>query len=271
MRQSSPSWPTVPFPSDWIVPEWSVPTDVRAVFTGRAGGESLPPYDSLNLGTHVGDDQAMVAHNRALVQQALGVIPVYVQQVHGTGLCELSDPCSDLMTADAVHTRQRGVACSIMVADCLPILLCDTDTGRVGALHAGWRGLAGVGGKGVVEVAIEEFRHLAQAGYAPSATKIIAWLGPCIGPEAFEVGPEVRNAFVAHNPAAQNCFAPGNANKWFANLPALAAQRLAAMGVTDVTGNDGSLSWCTVSNPLRFFSYRRDGVCGRHAAFIWRV
>jgi YfiH family protein len=254
-----------------MVPEWNAPSDVRAVFTGRAGGMSVAPYDSLNLGTHVGDDAALVARNRALVQQALGVSPVYVQQVHGTGLCELSGLVADPMTADAVHTQQRGVACSIMVADCLPILLCDTDTGRVGALHAGWRGLAGLQGKGVVEVAVEDFRRLALAEYAQPATKIIAWLGPCIGPQAFEVGPEVRQAFVAQDSAAQSCFVPGNTGKWLANLSALAVQRLSRVGVNEVAGNDGSAGWCTVSNPSRFFSYRRDGVCGRHAAFIWRM
>jgi YfiH family protein len=154
-----------------------------------------------------------------------------------------------------------------LVADCLPILLCNADGSRVAALHAGWRGLAGKDGLGVVE-AVWLMLNSGPGGAAHSG--VMAWQGPCIGPSAFEVGDEVRAAFVLHGAEAAACFTPLGAGKWLANLPALARQRLRALGVTAVYGNDGSPAWCTVANPSRFFSYRRDGVTGRMAACIWR-
>lgn len=257
------------FASDWLVPQWPAPVGVRAVCTTRVGGVSAPPYDTLNLGTHVGDDAACVTRNRALLEGALGVRPVFLNQVHGARMQALGLQTPDGLEADGAFTRERGVACTMMVADCLPILLCDAHGTMVAAVHAGWRGLAGTGGMGVVEQIYQRFE--AQAGVEPAQTaiKLIAWLGPCIGPQAFEVGSEVRNAFTAAAAQAAACFKPLPDGKWLADLPALARQRLQALGVVQVYGNDSSPGWCTVGNPSRFFSHRRDRVSGRQAACIW--
>jgi YfiH family protein len=256
--------------SDWLVPQWPAPAAVRAVCTTRAGGRSVAPYDSLNLGDHVGDDILAVGANRALLHEAIQARPVFLSQVHGSGVAALDSHTAHGTEADACFTRERGVACTIMVADCLPVLFTDTQGSFVAAAHAGWRGLAGVGGTGVLEAVYKHFSAPGLDPYAPIATKIIAWLGPCIGPEAFEVGSEVKAAFEAHDPRAAACFRPAAvAGKWLADLPALARQRLAVLGITQVSGNDGSRAWCTVSNPSRFFSHRRDGVSGRMAACVW--
>ncbi len=255
---------------DWLIPQWPAPAGVRAVCTTRAGGHSAPPYDSLNLGDHVGDDTLAVGANRAELAQALGAHPVFLQQVHGSGVVALGPHTPHGTAADACLTRERGVACTIMVADCLPLLFTDTQGSFVAAAHAGWRGLAGQGGVGVLESIFKQFSACGKSGSASSAPEIIAWLGPCIGPQAFEVGPEVKAAFEAHDPQAGACFRPAAVpGKWLADLPALARQRLAALGITHIYGNDGSLPWCTVSHPSRFFSHRRDGVSGRLAACIW--
>jgi polyphenol oxidase len=262
-------------PADWLQPDWPAPAQVHALCTTRTGGYSAAPYDSLNLGTHVGDDLAMVQANRALLQQALGRRPVFLEQVHGTACVALTPDLPDGTQADACSLRagQTGLACTIMVADCLPILLCDTAGSWVAAAHAGWRGLAGTQGQGVVEATLAEFYAskvpLAATEYAQAAPEIIAWLGPCIGPEAFEVGDEVRAAFVAAQPQASVHFVPHGDGKWLASLCGLARQRLAAAGVSRVYGNDGSNAWCTVNQPSRFFSHRRDRVSGRFAACIW--
>jgi hypothetical protein len=261
--------PSVLFASDWLVPQWPAPAGVRAVCTTRAGGVSAPPYDTLNLGTHVGDDAACVARNRALLQAALGARPVFLNQVHGAHMQALGPQTPDGLEADGAFTRARGLACTMMVADCLPILLCDTRGTMVAAVHAGWRGLAGSGGAGVVETIYQQFMAQGVAEPAQAAIELIAWLGPCIGPQAFEVGSEVRDAFTAAAPQAAACFRPLPEGKWLANLPALARQRLQAAGVSQVYGNDSSPAWCTVGNPSRFFSYRRDRVSGRQAACIW--
>ncbi len=247
---------------DWLVPKWPAAPGVRAVCTTRAGGRSLPPYDSLNLGDHVGDDALAVGSNRAVLAQALGARPVFLQQVHGRGVVTLDAHTPQGTQADACLTRERSVACTIMVADCLPLLLTDGRGSVVAAAHAGWRGLAGDVGVGVVETL--------HAALKVPARELMVWLGPCIGPQAFEVGPEVKRAFEAHDPQAAACFRPAAApGKWLADLPALARGRLAALGITQVYGNDGSPSWCTVTNPSRFFSHRRDRVSGRLAACIW--
>jgi polyphenol oxidase len=263
-----PAKPATPWPADWLLPDWPAPAGVRAVCTTRAGGMSGVPYDSLNLGTHVGDDPLHVQRNRAVLQQALGVRPVFMDQVHGTRMLEL-DAQTPNMQADGCSTTEAGVACTVMVADCLPILLCDAEGHRVAAVHAGWRGLVGTDGQGVVEQIYKQFVPLAQEGRARAAPKVIAWLGPCIGPQAFEVGAEVRAAFVADQPQAAHCFAPLPGGKWLADLAALARLRLEALGVHAIYGNDSSAPWCTVSNPSRFFSYRRERVTGRLAACIW--
>lgn len=255
---------------DWLVPQWPAPAAVRAVCTTRAGGRSVAPYDSLNLGDHVGDDILAVGANRALLHEAIQARPVFLSQVHGSGVVALDPHTAHGTEADACFTRERGVACTIMVADCLPVLFTDMQGSFVAAAHAGWRGLAGVGGVGVLEAICKHFSAPGIDSSAPIATKIIAWLGPCIGPEAFEVGSEVKAAFEAHDPRAVSCFRPAAAaGKWLADLPALARQRLAALEITQVYGNDGSRAWCTASNPSRFFSHRRDGVSGRMAACVW--
>jgi YfiH family protein len=251
----------------WLVPDWPAPPNVRAVCTTRDGGVSVGRYESFNLGDHVGDDGVHVAENRSRLQQAVGARPVFLQQVHGTGVVALDaaqDVVRDGTAADACTATAAGLACTIMVADCLPVLFTDEAGHRVAAAHAGWRGLAG----GVLEQTFERF----EAGQANGASKVIAWLGPCIGPKVFEVGPEVKAAFEAHAPEAANCFKSAPAPcKWLAGLPALARQRLLAAGVDAVYGNDGSDAWCTVTNPSRFFSHRRDGISGRFAALVWKV
>ena len=243
---------------DWLIPQWPAPASVRALCTTRAGGQSSPPYDSLNLGEHVGDRASDVASNRKILRQAIPAKPVFLTQVHGAQVAWLTDQTADGTVADACITEQPGMACTIMVADCLPILLTNQEGSIVAAVHAGWRGLAGCDGVGVLEGVVKCFN-----------TQVMAWLGPCIGPQAFEVGADVRDAFVANNPAALPLFLPHATGKWLADLQGLARQRLVALGVSQIFGNDGSQSWCTVSQRSRFFSHRRDGVSGRMAACIW--
>ena len=243
--------------------------------TTRAGGQSAAPYDSFNLGDHVGDRAQDVAANRDALAQALGAKPVFLSQVHGTKVQWLGPDTAQGTCADACLTDQPGVICTIMVADCLPVLLTNVRGSHVAAAHAGWRGLAGQGGRDVLEAVLEHFEALAGVNKSTGASEIIAWLGPCIGPDAFEVGEEVRTAFVAQDPAALSLFRPANTSatanpKWLADLPGLARLRLSALGVGRVYGNDGTRDWCTVSNPSLFFSHRRDRVSGRLAACIWR-
>ena len=269
--------------NDWLTPDWPVAPHVRAVFTTRRGGVSPVPWDSLNLGDHVGDDSARVEANRARLGQAVGGRAVFLKQVHGAGVLSINSSTADGQVFDACVTSQRKVACTIMVADCLPVLLASADGCSVGAAHAGWRGLAG----GVLEAVFASITALAQDQRARSATnnvahdgvELMAWLGPCIGPTAFEVGAEVKAAFEAVQPQSAQCFVSAGKGKYMADLPALARLRLAALGITNVYGNDGSEKWCTVSNPSRFFSHRRDAgvglgsngfaTTGRMAACIW--
>lgn len=266
---------------NWLKPNWPAPAGVHAVCTTRLGGVSAAPYDSLNLGDHVGDDPAHVAANRAIFQHATGANAVFLNQVHGTTVLQLAadtggyapgstvDMAQPPM-ADAAITGAAGVACTIMVADCLPVLFTTTDGRWVGAAHAGWRGLAGVAGIGILEQTYKQFRALDLMHKGQVDIEIIAWLGPCIGPQAFEVGDEVREAFVAQDPQAADMFQPLHPGKWLANLPGLARQRLTSLGITQIFGNDGSAGWCTVTQSSRFFSHRRDRVSGRLAVSIWR-
>ncbi len=262
----------------WLRPDWPAPPHVRALFTTRgesaAHGASAAPFDFFNLGDHVGDDVAAVAANRARLSAALGARPVFMNQVHGHDVRLLSPGMPDGATADAAVSTVPGLACTVMVADCLPVLITDTAGRAVAAAHAGWRGLAG----GVLERALESFRACALAASASEAIKneaidLMAWLGPCIGPRSFEVGPDVRAAFVDADAGAAACFAPQPGGKYLADLPALARRRLAAAGVVRVFGNDGGDDWCTVRQPARYYSYRRDqaprGGTGRMAACIW--
>ena len=256
-------------PLDWLAPKWPAPRNVRSLCTTRNGGVSQSPWNSLNLGTHVGDDKSAVSYNRLVVQKTIATRPVFLEQVHGHQVLVLTRDVPDDCTADAATTMLAGLACTVMVADCLPVLLCDTQGRMVAAAHAGWRGLAGHGGEGVLSATLKHFEALAPVDTAQAATEVIAWLGPCIGPTAFEVGDEVRAAFVAKEALAVQCFVPAGKGKWFADLPGLARQQLSARGVRQIFGNDGGPEWCTVGNPSRFFSHRRDRVSGRQAACIW--
>lgn len=254
---------------EWLIPDWPVPAQVRALCTTRQGGVSQGPYAGLNLGLHVADDAAHVAINRQRLAIGLGSRPVFLSQVHGTACVAIDTSTPDGTEADACTTAQPGAVCTVMVADCLPVLFAASDGSRVAAAHAGWRGLLGQGGQGVLEETLESFRPLAQVNCAADAPEVIAWLGPCIGPSAFEVGDEVRAAFVEAHPDTAAFFAAHTAGKWWADLPGLARYRLHAAGVRHIFGNDGSTAWCTVNNPSRFFSHRRDRVSGRFAACIW--
>jgi polyphenol oxidase len=247
----------MPFPAGWLVPDWPAPAHVRAVCTTRAGGVSHGAFESLNLGDHVGDAPDAIAQNRARFKAAIGAQPVFLQQVHGRHAIALDAKTPDGAQADGCFTRERSIACTIMVADCLPVLFTDSQGNVVGAAHAGWRGLAG----GILESVVQELG-------VPAKT-LLAWLGPCIGPDVFEVGGEVKAAFESQGMSASAMFRTHTENKWLANLPGLARQRLQALGITRIHGNDGSRAWCTVSNPSRFFSHRRDRISGRFAASIW--
>ena len=265
---------------DWLIPDWPAPANVRAVFTTRQGGFSAVPYDTMNLGDHVGDKPEDVQSSRAALQRVTGTHAVFLKQVHGADVLELAAGMADGATADACVSTQNRLACTIMVADCLPVLLTTEDGAMVGAAHAGWRGLAGAGqlqNKSVLEAVYEPFRALAQQVRLPPAIKTIAWLGPCIGPSAFEVGPEVKAAFEAGHAEAQRFFVPVASGKFLADLAGLARLRLQSLGITQIYGNDGGPGWCTVNNPSRFFSHRRDagaggngfGTTGRMAACVW--
>jgi YfiH family protein len=262
---------------DWLIPDWPAPPGVRAVFTTRQDGVSIAPWDSMNLGDHVGDAPAQVAANRALLAQATGAKPVFLQQVHGSAVLPLDGETPHGLQADAAITSQHGVACTIMVADCLPVLFTTTEGSAVAAAHAGWRGLAGQQGHGVLEQTFECFRALAHKERAQAAINTIAWLGPCIGPTAFEVGAEVRAAFVDSHADAAHFFTAATSGKYLADLAGLARLRLQALGIAQIFGNDGSAPWCTVGNASRFFSHRRDAgvrgnglnTTGRMAACIW--
>jgi YfiH family protein len=243
-----------------IVPGWPAPANVRGCTTTRRGGVSRGPFASLNLAAHVGDDAAAVAANRGRLRKALGLIaePVWLSQVHGCETVSLDGDAfgargCETPVADAAVTRAPGQVCAVLTADCLPVLLCDRAGTCCAAVHAGWRGLQ----RGVIEAA------LARLG-VPGAD-VLAWLGPAIGPERFEVGPEVRAAFVGQDPGASGAFRAGAGDRWLADLYALARRRLAAAGVRSISG--GGL--CTVSDAGRFYSYRRDGRTGRMATLIW--
>jgi polyphenol oxidase len=249
-----------------LAPDWPAPARVRAVCTTRVGGVSAPPFATLNLGDHVGDDPAAVAANRQALAATLAARPVFLRQVHGSRVAQLTAATPDDTEADGCFATEPGVACTIMVADCLPVLFAAVDGAVVGAAHAGWRGLAGERGVGVLEAACRGMWHA--SGARPADT--IAWLGPCIGPQAFEVGPEVKAAFEAVDPGAAALFRAHGNGKWLADLPGLARRRLQALGLTRIHGNDGGDRWCTVANPSRFFSHRRDrGASGRFAAAVW--
>jgi polyphenol oxidase len=240
--------------SDWIIPQWPVPPHVRAVSTLRSGGFSQGGFASLNLGLHVGDDAARVQKNRDLLAATLELptAPLWLDQHHGCTVVRAND--AQTRHADASFTTAPGAVCAIMTADCLPVLLCDSKGSRVAAIHAGWRGLA----HGIIE---ESARSL-------GGDDLIAWLGPAIGADAFEVGDEVRSIFTAQlGEAAQTAFRPHNKirNKWHADIYALARIALQRIGIKAVYGGER----CTFSESEHFFSFRRDAETGRMATLIW--
>ncbi len=245
-----------------IQADWPAPPHVHAVVTTRAGGVSAAPWNSLNLGAHVADDAGAVRENRARLLHALQAIapcgePQWLNQVHGVAVVaaekNVDRRCHYAPDADATFTREKGLPCVVMTADCLPVFFTDRAGTQVAVAHAGWRGLC----DGVLEATLKKFSEPAD---------VLAWMGPAIGPEKFEVGEEVRAAFMEQQSQAENCFRPASsAGKWLADIYALARLRLAAAGVQFVYGG----GFCTVTDDVRFFSYRRDGKTGRMASVIW--
>ncbi|MBP8120965.1 MAG: peptidoglycan editing factor PgeF [Burkholderiales bacterium] len=234
------------------VPDWVVPANIRALQTTRNGGTSKAPWASFNVGDHVGDDATAVAANRALLVSRLPAEPLWLTQVHGIAAVD-ADQRPKIRDADAAFARQPGSVCVVMTADCLPVLLCDRRGTIVAAAHAGWRGLAA----GVLESTV--------AAMKVDPGELLVWLGPAIGPRCFEVGDEVRNAFVMDNQAAGLAFVSHEAGKWLCDIYLLARQRLQRMGIMAISGGGE----CTVTEADRYFSYRRDGVTGRMASLIW--
>lgn len=237
-----------------LIPHWPAPAHVRALTTTRVGGVSQGPYTSLNLGLHVGDAAGAVAQNRERLQAAaqLPAAPTWLAQVHGTQVVDAAR-VAEGTEADGSVAFGPGAVCAVLTADCLPVFLCDKAGTAVGVVHAGWRGLVA----GVIEAGI--------AKLARAPAELLAWLGPAIGPNAFEVGPEVREAFVRKDALMDGAFAPAQADRYLADIYALARRTLARAGVPYVGGGE----YCTVTAPEHFFSYRRDGVCGRMASLIW--
>ena len=227
---------------------------MKSVITTRHGGVSHEGYASFNLADHVGDDPEAVKYNRKQlrVDLELPTEPCWLQQVHGTRVINAGSPVEGL-EADGSFALQPGVVCAVMTADCLPVLLSDREGTRVAALHAGWRGLAA----GILEQGVEVL------GVSPE--QLLAYLGPAIGPQAFEVGDEVRQDFFDHDPKAAEAFKPAGSGKWMADIYLLARQRLNARGLENIHGGQR----CTFLEEADFFSYRRDRTCGRMASLIW--
>ena len=237
-----------------IEPDWPAPAHVRAGTTTRLGGVSKGGFESLNLAGHVEDDPQAVAENRRRLVASLRLPgePFWLTQIHGCHIA-LGDRDRPGCQADGVYTSRSRVVCAVLTADCLPLLLTDRDGREISAVHAGWRGLA----SGIIEQAVTRMR-------AP-AKSILAWMGPAIGPAAFEVGDEVRDVFVKQAAEDALAFAAGRPGHWWADIYQLARQRLNRAGVGFISGGD----YCTVADRERFFSYRRDGVTGRMASLIW--
>lgn len=252
---------------DWLVPAWGA-ANVGALMTTRRGGVSAAPFDSFNVRAAVGDDPQAVAHNQRRLAQATGARPVFLNQVHGAAVARLSAadarPDAAMHTADASVTTEPGLGCTVQVADCLPVLFAAPHGRAVGAAHAGWRGLA----LGVLEATLTAVCEAAHCGPG----EVQAWFGACIGPTRFEVGSDVLEAFGAlpspeleGSAKAAARFVVSQPGKWLADLPGLARDRLRTAGVRAIGGG----TWCTVDDPSRFFSFRRDRVTGRMAAVVW--
>lgn len=241
---------------EFIYPDWLAPQNVRALTTTRVGGYSAAPFDSFNLSLRSGDNVEHVKRNRALLIESanLPTEPVWLRQVHGNRVIDAADnePYSE---ADGSYTKQPRVVCAVLTADCCPVFLCDRQGTRVAVLHGGWRGIA----RGLIEQGV--------ARMGVSAADLLAWLGPAIGPSSFEVGDDVYDAFTSQNLEAATAFKRRDNSRWLADIYALVRQRLQALGVTEVSG----ANHCTVLERQRFFSYRRDRVCGHMASLIWMV
>jgi polyphenol oxidase len=240
---------------DVLVPQWPAPATVHAAFTLRTGGVSTGRFASLNVGLHVGDAPEAVAENRRRVRVQLDLPqePAWVEQVHGIDVYDADRGAPSAPQADAAIARRTGCICAVQVADCLPVLLAASDGAVVAAVHAGWRGLAA----GVLEASVRRL--------CLDPERLLAWLGPAIGPAHFEVGEEVRAAFMAKDREAARAFTANPRGRWQCDLAALARQRLRRLGISAVFGGE----WCTFADPQRFFSHRRDAACGRMAALIW--
>ncbi|GAA6135871.1 peptidoglycan editing factor PgeF [Oceaniserpentilla sp. 4NH20-0058] len=236
----------------WFTPDWPAPRNVKALSTTRMQGVSVAPYDSNNLGAHVGDDEHSVKQNRLNLRSKLPSEPLWLNQVHGVDLVDASE-YQGVCDADGAFAHNPNQVCTVMTADCLPVLFCNAQGTQVAAAHAGWRGLL----DGILEQTVARFEQ---------ASSVMAWLGPAIGPTAFEVGEEVKQGFCDKQPEAQVYFKPTHRDgKWLADLYGLARFRLSLVGVTQIYGGE----FCTFTEPQRFFSYRRDGVTGRMASCIW--
>ena len=241
-------------PGEWVVPDWPAPARVRAFVTTRAGGVSAGEYASMNLGGSSGDEEENVSRNRHIVRTHMPSDPIYLAQVHGNDVVDLDAPrVPGRPRADAAVTATPGTVAVVLTAVCLPLFLADKAGRRVAVAHAGWRGLAA----GVVEQALAALRA--------EPRDVVAWMGPAIGPRAFEVGPEVKEAFERSDPGAGAAFADHKPGKFMADLYALARRRLARAGVQGIHGGN----FCTYTDTVRFFSYRREQRSGRMGAFIW--
>lgn len=241
---------------DTVTAVWPAPPNVRALTTTRIGGVSRGPYEAFNLGDHVGDDPDAVRRNRALLREVLKLPaePLWLKQVHGTNVVNAASARRGV-TADGAWTDKPGIVLAVLTADCLPVFLCDRAGSKIALLHAGWRGLA----SGVIEAGVRQL--------GVSGTEVLAWLGPAIGPDSYEVGDEVQAAFIGCDAAAAAAFRPSGAGRWRADLYELARQRLRALGVGAISGGEH----CTLREEDRFFSFRRDGQCGRMASLLWLI
>ena len=235
-----------------IIPNWPAAKNIKAVSSTRNGGISTGKYESLNLGMHVGDDESKVRTNRAKLADTADMPcqPVWLNQTHSSRVIEVVEPTQAILDGDGLFTKQQSIVCSVMTADCLPVLLANVEGTQVSAVHAGWRGLSA----GIIENAVRKFDG-----------EVIAWIGPAIGSTSFEVGKDVFDSFVTIDSSATRAFNKINHNKWLADMNMLVTQKLNLSGVTNVSYS----GCCTFSEPQRFFSYRRDGVTGRLATFIW--
>jgi polyphenol oxidase len=240
---------------EFIIPDWPAPANVHALQTNRDGGFSHAPYDSLNFGMHVKDNPLHVAQNRQLLSDYVPSEPVWLNQTHSIRVVDAAQT-NCVVDADASFTTQKNVVCVVMTADCLPVLLCDKAGTIVAAVHAGWRGLC----DGALEASIDA----AIGATDISADKIMAWFGPAIGPNAFEVGGEVRAQFIEKDAQAELAFKP-HGEKWLGDLYKIATQRLNNLGVTQIYGGGR----CTFTEKDQFFSFRCDGDTGRMATLIW--